>query len=495
MRASELAATPSARAARGAWYTPREAAESITALAFGAGTYGLVQPGTGTPRFVVDPTCGGGAFLLAALDAFVARGVSPTEALGRIGGLDSDAGAVAVARRVIGRWGQLHGVASQATGRADNAVQIGDALGPWPGTWPTPDLIVGNPPFASPLRSAAGPAGLPPAAVEFRDQHRAELGPYADLAAIHLLNAAERIDARSGRLALVLPQSILAGRDATALREWVDANLPVQTMWVTDERIFDASVRVCAPVLARGAAPSEASLDGRSWAARAADASGLPVDGVDPDAERLGSLCSATAGFRDEYYGLAAACVEASEGDTRCRLATVGSIDPLVSHWGASSIRFAKKRWDRPVIDEALLPDGIRSWFERQRRPKVLLPTQARVLEPFVDRSGSIIPVTPLVSIFAEPEHLDHIAALLLAPNVVAWAARRSFGSALASTAIKLRASDVLHVPLPAERSIWDRAAALVPNGPEAVEDIAALMLRSFGGDESLLSWWRERKG
>lgn len=147
------------------------------------------------------------------------------------------------------------------------------------------------------------------------------------------------------------------------------------------------------------------------------------------------------------------------------------------------------------MIDEALLPSEIRSWFDRQRRPKVLLPTQARILEPFVDREGSVVPVTPLISIFAEPDDLDHIAALLLSPNVVAWAARRSFGSALASNAIKLRANDVLEIPLPPVCSFWDRAAALVPEGPAAVEEIASLMLQSFGGDESLLTWWQQRKG
>ena len=491
MRASELAATPSARAARGAWYTPRDAADAITALAFGTPDDDPITSTTNLPRFMVDPTCGGGAFLLAALDAFVARGLPPVDALRRVAGLDIDEDAVAIARRVIGLWARRHGVATHAV---SGAVVVGDALGPWPAAWPTPDLILGNPPFASPLRSAAGPAGLPSAAIEFRDRHRRDLGPYADLAAIHLLNAAQRVDARCGRLALVLPQSVLAGRDAASLRSWIDSTMPVEEMWITGDRIFDANVRVCAPVLARSASRRQTGRRDQSWAERAADASDLPRHGIIDDAGRLGSLCSTTAGFRDEYYGLAAACVEAVEGDLRARLATVGSIDPLMSHWGVAPTRFAKRRWHRPVVDEALLPDGIRSWFDRQRRPKVLLPTQARILEPFVDRDGSVMPVTPLISIFAEPDGLDHIAALLLAPNIVAWAARRSFGSALATNAIKLRANDVLEVPLPPVGSFWDRAAALVPEGPAAVEEIASLMLQSFGGDASLLTWWQQRK-
>lgn len=491
MRASELAATPSARAARGAWYTPRDAAAAISALAFGTA---VADPTTNLPRFVVDPTCGGGAFLLAALDAFVARGLPPADALRRVAGMDIDEDAVAIARRVVGLWARRHGVATQTISNAVGAVEVGDALGAWPAAWPTPDLILGNPPFASPLRSAAGPAGLPSAAVEFRDRHRRDLGPYADLAAIHLLNAAQRVDAQCGRLALVLPQSVLAGRDAASLRSWIDSTMPVEEMWITEDRIFDAKVRVCAPVLARSPSRKKSDRHDRSWAERAADASDLPRHGIVDDAGWLGSLCSTTAGFRDEYYGLAAACVEAADGDQRARLATVGSIDPLVFHWGVAPTRFAKKRWHRPVVDDALLPDGIRSWFDRQRRPKVLLPTQARVLEPFVDRDGSVVPVTPLISIFAEPDDLDHIAALLLAPNVVVWAARRSFGSALAANAIKLRANDVLEIPLPPVGSFWDRAAALVPEGPAAVEEIASLMLQAFDGDASLLTWWQQRK-
>lgn len=475
MRADELAASPTERSERGAWYTPRPVAEAITEVAFAPAR---------VPRFVVDPTCGGGAFLLTALDALLALGLRPEDALDRVAGLDLDPGAVGTARRVVGQWAEQHGVAPHP-----ERITVSDALGPWPSDWPTPDLILGNPPFASPLRSTSGGAGLPEAAEGFRRRHRAELGPYADLAAIHLLNAAQRLDESTGRMALVLPQSVLAGRDAADLRGWLSRHLPLEQIWISEDKLFDASVLVCAPVLDRRAARTT-----RSWADTAADAYGIPDPGTEDDSERLGSICEATAGFRDEYYALSRACVEGRSDDPRQRLATVGSIDPLVSYWGERPTRLAKHSWSRPVVDESKLPAAVVPWYQRQCRPKVLLPTQARILEPFVDRAGRMIPVTPLLAVSSRPEDLDLVAALLLAPSAVAWSARRSFGAALSSRAIKLRARDVLDLPLPPDRAAWERAAALIAGGPEMVDSIAEQMHRAFGADPTVLDWWRERR-
>ncbi len=354
MRADELATPTSERGERGAWYTPREVAQEITAQAFACRPDEL-------PRLVVDPTCGGGAFLLTALDAMVGAGLAPDLALGRVAGLDISAAAVDTTRRVLARWAAQHGVSPRP-----DRVQVGDALEPWPSMWAAPDLVLGNPPFASPLRSAAGADGLPAAAESFRLRHRTELGPYADLAAIHLLNAAHRVDEVAGRIALVLPQSVLAGRDAAPLREWLAERFPLAGLWITGSKVFDASVMVCAPVL-----DGRSSRGSANWAATAASAMGVPdpgIDVTDDGSAVLGSMVEATAGFRDEYYALAEACVEGVADDDRCRLATVGSIDALESFWGSRPTRFAKQTWTHPVVDESLLPPAVAGWFERQRR-------------------------------------------------------------------------------------------------------------------------------
>lgn len=476
MRANELAASPQDRADRGAWYTPRAVAELITARAFGPGV----------PAFVLDPTCGGGAFLLAALDAFVARGVVPAEAVRRVAGLDIDPQAVETAREVVQLWSARHGLVTVAP-----LIEVADALDPWPSDWPVPELVLGNPPFASPLRStkARSSADLPAAAAAFREQHRSELGPYADLAAMHLLNAAHRVAPTTGRLVMVLPQSMLAGRDAAPLREWLARELPLEDLWISGEKLFDANVRVFAPILARAA-----KGDATSWADAAAGEMGVPDPALPASNDVLGSMCEATAGFRDEYYGMAEACVEGEPDDERCRLATVGSVEPLEVLWGVVPTRFAKSLWERPVVDEAAIPPKVRPWFERQRVPKVLVPTQARILEPFVDRDGSVIPITPLLTITAAVDDLDRIAAVLLAPSVSAWAARRGFGAALSVNAIKLRAADVLDIPLPPDRQRWEEAAALVSHGPAALDRIAGLMHEAYGGTPELLAWWQKRR-
>lgn len=481
VRANELAASPVDRANRGAWYTPRVAAEAITDKAFGP---------AGVPEFVVDPTCGGGAFLLAALDAFVARGVSPGDALGRIAGLDIDRGAVETAAKAVGLWAAAHGV-----DRPEVRINVCDAFGEWPAAWPQPDLILGNPPFASPLRSskARTSAELPASAAAFRDQHRSELGPYADLAAVHLLNAAHRVAPTRGSVVMVLPQSLLAGRDASPLRAWLTEKLPLVDLWISGDKLFDAGVRVFAPVLCRGA--TQAPRDpAPSWAGSAATAMGVPTLDLPAGGATLASICQVTAGFRDEYYGMAEACVEGTADDARCRLATVGSIDPLELLWGEVPTRFAKSLWQRPVVDASAVPSKVRPWFDRQRVPKVLLPTQARILEPFVDRTGEVIPITPLLSISAAPEDLDRIAAVLLAPEISVWAARRAFGAALSVNAIKLRAVDVLDVPFPPNAEPWNEAAALVRGGPSNVDRIARLMHEAYGGPGEVMRWWSERR-
>lgn len=405
----------------------------------------------------------------------------------RVAGLDIDPQAVSTARHVVQMWAQSHGLPA-----VEPLVEVADAFDSWPASWPVPDLVLGNPPFASPLRAtkARSSAELPAAASAFREQHRSELGPYADLAAMHLLNAAHRVDTVAGRLVMVLPQSMLAGRDAAPLREWLAEELPLEDLWISGEKLFDANVRVFAPILARGG--ESATL---RWADAAATEMGVPDPALADSSEVLGSMCEATAGFRDEYYGMAEACVEGETDDGRCRLATVGSVEPLEVLWGIVPTRFAKSLWERPVVDEAAIPPGVRPWFERQRVPKVLVPTQARILEPFVDRDGSVIPITPLLTITAAAEDLDLIAAVLLAPSISAWAARRGFGAALSVNAIKLRADDVLDIPLPLDRVRWNEAAALVPEGPDAVERIAELMHEAYEGTPDVFGWWRQRRG
>src|SRR5690606_25947801 len=130
--------------------------------------------------------------------------------------------------------------------------------------------------------------------------------------------------APGGRIGLILPTSILAARDAAAVRAEVTETCELTGLWVAGEQVFEASVDVCAPILRRhpgGAVPGRPRAV-RTWRGRAFEPVGsgesgesvggasaastwsplaLPALGVPRPRHRgtvpLGSLVTATAGF------------------------------------------------------------------------------------------------------------------------------------------------------------------------------------------------------
>ncbi len=470
--AYELSLAATDRKARGAWFTPPAVVTAIVNC--------LWATVNGPPTSVLDPSCGGGAFLLGALDRFVVDGLDPGDALSRVNGLDIDPDAIAVARRALAMWAEHHGIAV-----APAAATVADGLGSWP---LSPQVVIGNPPFRSPLRSKVEPT--PPEAGARAD---AGLGPYADLAAVFAATALGRVTGPEARVALVLPQSVLSSRDTGPLRQ----RCQLLDMWIDDGRPFEAAVHVAAPVLAA----SHPEADQVPWTSVAARSLGLPPSGIgtkrSAPAPTLADIgVTATAGFRDEYYGLAAACKEADGADPpQAKITTVGHLDPLVCRWGQRTVRIGGQKWDRPVVALEELDDRVRSWVAARLRPKVVVPTQGRVIEPVVDHLGRWVPLTPVISVEADEDSLNHIAALLLAPPVVAYAAEVSLGSALQPGSIKLSAKQLVALPTPADTGTWDAAASLVPQGPSALGEIAAAMTAAYGAGDDVLAWWVERCG
>jgi hypothetical protein len=504
----EHAVSGDERKRRGAWYTPEPVVRGLVGLA-----RSMTMPTEGRLDFVVDPTCGAGAFLLAAADSLVDGGMSPSQAIGSVAGCDLDPLAAAAARWSLRAWAAGHGL---DPAEVEPDVVVADALEPLPDRWPDRRLVVGNPPFASPLRSGSMPAE----AERYRQRHNRHLGHYADLAAVHLHRAV--IGSADGSVvALVQPQSVIASRDTAALRSFIDDRAPVVGLWVAREPVFDAGVRACAPVLAVAASkPSSVMLasgpavtvaghgTSTSWAGYATRALGAPaIAPTTPGARTLADLATATAGFRDEYYGLAEACAEwnGPPGAEPNRLVTVGSVDPLATRWGREGLQFARRQWHRPWIDTDRLDDKTARWWARQNRPKVVLATQSRLLEPVVDGDGRLVPCTPLVAIHGDEEDLALIAAVLLAPPVVAEAWQRWFGTALSVDALKLAANQVLELPLPDDRTAWRRAAALIDDigseqrnrnpdeGWALAVEVAAIMNQSYRSAPEVLSWWLSR--
>ena len=416
---------------------------------------------------VCDPACGGGALLLAAA---AARGGTAG-----LSGLDVDPVAAAAAAAAL---------CLQEGGPAGAEIGCDDALGPsrWPGP---PDVVVGNPPFRSPLRGGA--------------PSDPRLGPYADVAAAFVLRALDEVDDR-GVVALLLPVSFLAARDAAPARRRALEAAELVDVWRPAARFAGALVDVCAVVLRRA---GKGRAGGGSWAPLVADVPAVaPLTG-----DALGVRFAVAADFRAQYYAVAPHVVDgpgdADDADFP-RLVTAGLVDPASCAWGRRPARHGRRRWVAPRVSlVGLATDGHGPWARRRLVPKVVVASQTRVVEAAVDEAGTWLPSVPLVSVSGPADRLWHAAAALLSPVTTAGVLRRGAGAALAADHLKLGAPQVRDLPLPPDGPDWDEAAAAVRTATRAPEPtarraalvhaaVASCAAYGVAGD-GLVDWWAAR--
>jgi hypothetical protein len=156
------------------------------------------------------------------------------------------------------------------------------------------------------------------------------------------------------------------------------------------------------------------------------------------------------------------------------------------------------------VADVAAITEArVARWAAARLVPKVLVATQSKVIEAVVDPAGEWLPCTPVVSVEPDdPADVWPLAAVLLAPAVTAWALTRSVGTALAAGTIKLSASQVAAVPLPADDEAWVEGAAAArtahataygPARRAALEALAHAMERAYASTPEVTAWWLAR--
>ncbi|HEX6236772.1 MAG TPA: N-6 DNA methylase [Acidimicrobiales bacterium] len=439
---------------------------------------------------VCDPACGGGAFLLAAAEALAARGVPRVDVVRRaLWGADIDPVGLAAAEAALALWAGEPPPAGRLV--------VADPLRSGAAAWQDApgrgfDLVVGNPPFQSQLDRTTARAAADRTAL--RDRFGGAMRAYTDTAWLFLLLGCE-IAAPGGRVVLVQPQSLVAARDAEAVRRALDDRARLLRLWVERQPVFGAAVRVCAPVLeATGrAAPGTAPAPDAAPGSRGASAAGSPGEDAWRDglaaaiglprvspraAGRLGDRAQVIAGFRDEYYGMTDLVREARARERRVllngrgdvaasALVTSGAIGWSATTWGTVPVRYARRRWAAPVVDlEVAAGCGSRAarrWIARTSGPKVLVASQTRVLEAVVDGSGRWVPSVPVVALVPrEPDDVWLLAAAVLAPAATAWLARCAPGTALARDAIRVAAPDLAALPLPGDPGAWREAADLL---------------------------------
>jgi len=436
---------------------------------------------------VLDPAVGGGVFLLAAGGLLPG---APSEIVGRLHGCDIDPLATAVTRAALTIW-------SGGVPPPEENLVVGDFLGADTSFEPV-DLIVGNPPFLSQLKGET---------TRGRDERQRlaerwpRVGRYVDTAAAFMLAAADGL-ASAGVWALVQPDSVLGASDAEPVRERLDATVPVERVWVDDQRRFDASVDTVALIGRRGRTavsihggiPAETlgTIDPpstQSWAPLLAVARGVPVVGDLRTAGQLGDIADITAGFRDQFYGLRDAVIE--DESAAFPLITSGLIDPLTNRWGETACRYDKRSWSHPgVVLDRVAPE-IRAWVDARLRPKVLVASQTPTIEAVADPEGVLVPCTPVVSVQPhDPADVVRIAALLTCPITTALLAQASTGTALSADSLRVSASRLADLPLPGDRHAWDEAARAGDVAPTG-----AAMQRAFGVDDpGLMDWWTARQ-
>ncbi|MFZ4574813.1 MAG: N-6 DNA methylase [Phycisphaerales bacterium] len=488
---------------------------------------------------VCDPACGSGNFLLAAAQRIAAR--SPRLALGAvldrcIFGVDVNRDAVALCRACL----ESHG----GSERIDEHVVAGDAVrGRWPGSgadgdgiaWERVfpdvfeaggfDVVVGNPPYLNQLESATVESRA--AAEHLKEVSGGMIAGYADLAAAFWLLASKLVKPAEGRFALVLPGAVLSSRDAGRVRGAIGAECAVEHVYAAPARAFGASVQTIVVACRRGRPESHTILRSAgqpvrrvvpltvsgedlptwpTWSPLRADQADLPKITI-TSAGVVGDMAHATADFRDEYYGLEGFIVDALEADDRefPPLITSGLIDLAAHRWGRTPTRILKRKWLAPRLDlRRMRAHGtLGDWAARRLVPKVIVATQTRVMECIADPEGKWLPVTPLISVMPrDPADVWLLAAVIGSPVATLVAAQRFGGAALHADAIKLSAKQVLELPLPVDRGLWQFAATVLKEGvggPALVGFTGAVVPEAYGGtiEEGLAvwHWWFGRLG
>ncbi len=469
---------------------------------------------------VLDPACGTGNFLLAALRRLGADGASG------LYGMDTDTVAIAVCRAVL--WLAL-GDPTVPVDRFEARVQWADGLlddPPFSDIGEGFDAVVGNPPYLNQL--GADTTVDRETAARLQARFGAARRAYTDVATLFVLRAVDLARPR-GRVALVTPLSLLAAKDAEPARKRLTERARFWSVWLTTDRIFpDADVRVCVVALEvfRGtqmgirrafgndfepAAPllagHEAIADAPTWGHLVADLLGVPAVHLPLPAgphRVLGDIARTTADFRDQYYGLAGCIVEHVDGmDERefPRLVVTGMIDVGRSLWGVRGGTYAGVRYERPRVDLARLSPSMRAWAATRLVPKIVLATQTRVLEAFADPDGIVLNAVPTITVIPnDPADLWRVLAVLLAPPVSAWALARYAGVALSTDAIKLSARQVAEIPLPAPSLNWvgggfhAKAAASSPEPARLLLAMGTRMCMAYRAPtDATFEWWKAR--
>lgn len=224
---------------RGGYYTSARVAEWLCAWA--------IQDAGDR---VLEPSCGDGAFLEAAMHRYQALGASGDEIAGRLKGVEIIA---AEAKRARDRLKPTLGEA------ADSVVQNSDFFGWWQGTdQPAYDVIIGNPPF---IRYQSFPEPHRTRAMSIMGEQGLRPNKLTNIWVPFVVAATASLKV-GGRLALVLPAEILQVTYAAQLRAFLTDRFKRIDVIACNELFFEKAEQEVVLLLADGAlkAASESNV-------------------------------------------------------------------------------------------------------------------------------------------------------------------------------------------------------------------------------------------
>lgn len=390
------------------------------------------------------------------------------------------------------------------------------------------DVVVGNPPFLNQLGSDT--ARSRSRVAKLRERGLIGGATYTDEACAFFVLGLQ-LASDGGRVCMVQPQSVIATRGGGWMRERSVALGSLDSLWVSNAHVFgDASVYTCAPCVRVGR--EQGSVDRFSgaafkqhdamrihgnelasmgtWSPVASVTMGIP-EIVFQSVGVVGDIARATADFRDEYYGLEGNIIEDGDDSSGIMLLTTGLVDLGRTYWGKKSTRILKQRWESPRVNPHKLRDDARlsKWVQSRGVEKVLVATQTRVIEAFVDERGGYAAVTPMISVMAEGEiDIWKLGAAIGSPVCTMHAMRHFGGAAMHADALKMSAKQVMELPLPTVQLSWDEGASSFErlHACETDSDYSKLVMQ-FGevmcnayqlvesDRKTLMQWWVRRLG
>lgn len=218
MEPEESAQSKQSRRRRyGAFYTPGYIVSFLVRSALDA----LGPRENSTPPAILDPACGGGAFLIAAFRELRQRfpKIEPRRiATECIFGIDADEEATRVSRLSVIVESGLPGNESS---HLKKSIKVGDTLRQAVFSGRTFPIVVGNPPYRNLKR------GIPEDLKEYCQSHYETAKGQWDISAPFVEVALERLLEWEGVCAFILPSPILLAENYQPVRELVLRNFPI----------------------------------------------------------------------------------------------------------------------------------------------------------------------------------------------------------------------------------------------------------------------------